>query len=110
MRLLNKRRTLQKTSRASGSSKTASELQISQDIAESIELDKQILIDRLNIQWSTKCFKLIRGLRESSAFPSVMKLGNVFASDSFSAANLFNSFFYSTFSPLINFVHLTERY
>ena len=47
----NERLTLQKKmSRASTSTKTASEHQISQDIAESFQLSKQIFFDRLNIQ------------------------------------------------------------
>ena len=71
---------------------------LSQQINDSIELDKLCFADKLNLDSPNSCFKLIRSLKNGSHLPSIMKFNDVTASTDYEKANLFNKFFGSTFS------------
>ena len=70
---------------------------------ESIELDKQIFIEKFNLSCSSHCFRLLRTLGFSKSLPSVMSYSGVPLSSSSEIANGFNTFFGSVFSPKIKY-------
>ena len=101
MHLLNQSRTNnRKMSRHPFNSALANKQKfLSQEINDSIELDKLCFADKLNLDSPNSCFKLIRSLKNGSHIPSTMKFKDVSASTDYEKANLFNKFFGSTFSP-----------
>ena len=77
--------------------------ELDKSLNESIELDKQIFIEKINLSCSSHCFRLLRTLGFSKSLPSVMSYSGVSLSSSSEIANGFNTFFGSVFSPKIKY-------
>ena len=77
--------------------------ELNNSLNESIELDKQIFIEKFNLSCSSHCFKLLRRLGFCKSLPSVMSYSGVSLSSSSEIANGFNTFFGSAFSPKIKY-------
>ena len=75
--------------------------ELNKSLNESIELDKQFFIEKLNLSCSSHCSKLLRTLGFSKFLPSVMSYSGVSLSSSSEIANGFNTFFGYVFSPKI---------
>ena len=68
------------------------------ELSESIEFDTSPLIEKCNLTSRNYCFKLLRTLKETSAFPPVMNYdGFTFSTDG-KKANAFNDFFSSVYT------------
>ena len=68
------------------------------ELLELIELDTSLLIEKCNLTSRNDCFKLLRTLKETSAFPSVINYDGVTFSTDDEKANAFNDFFSSVYS------------
>ena len=77
--------------------------ELDKSLNESIELDKQIFIEKFNLSCYSHCFRLLRTLGFSKSLPSVMSYSGVSLSSSSEIANGFNTFFGSVFSPKIKY-------
>ena len=77
--------------------------ELNKSLNESIELEKQIFIEELNLSCSSHCFRLLRTLGFSKSLPSVMSYSGVSLSSSSEIANGFNTFFGSVFSASIKY-------
>ena len=65
----------------------------------SIELEKQMFIQKFNLSCSFYCFRLLRTLGFGKSLPSVMSYSGMSQSSSSEIANGFNTFFGSVFCP-----------
>ena len=68
------------------------------ELSESIKLDTSFLIEKCNLTSRNDCFKLLRTLKEASAFPPLMNYDGVIFSTDDKKANAFNDFFSSVYS------------
>ena len=83
------------------------------ELSESIELDTRLLIEKFYFTSRKDCFKLLRTLKETSAFPSVMNYDGVtFLEDSYpfddENANALNEFF-SALSIVVKFMKMFQK-
>ena len=77
--------------------------ELNKSLNESIELDKQIFIEKVNFSYSSHCFKLLKTLGFSKHLFFVMSNSGVSLSSSSETANGFITFFGSVFSPKIKY-------
>ena len=73
--------------------------ELNKSLNESIELDKQIFIEKFNLSCSSHSFKLLKTLGSSNSLTFVMFNSGVSLSSNSEIANGFNTFFGSVFSP-----------
>ena len=94
MHLLNKSETIKRRLEKDSTLSDSLKMRESQkELSESIELDTSPLIEKCNLTSRNDCFKLVRTLQETSAFPPVMNYDGVSFSTDDKKAYAFNNFF-----------------
>ena len=72
---------------------------ITNEISESIELDKATFLDTINLTDIRHCFKYLRSMKTSSVYPSVLECNGYKAHSIVEKVNVFNNYFCSRFGP-----------
>ena len=103
MHLLNKSATIKRRLEKDWTLSDSLKMRESQtELSESIELGTSLLIEKCNLTSRNDCFKLLRNLKETSAFPPVMNYDGVSFSTDDKKANAFNDFFSSVYGCKIH--------
>ena len=108
MHLLNKSETIKRRLEKDWTLSDSLKMRESQKVlSESIELDTSLLIEKGNLTSRNDCLKLLRTLKETSPFPTVMNYDVVSFSTDDKKANAFNDFF--SLSIVVKFTKMFQQ-
>ena len=102
VRLINQKETTLRRFSREGSVLQAIKLsELLKELSESIELNKQLLINQFNLSLTTPCFKLLRSLGFSTNLPTTMFHNGATFNREFEIASEFNNYFASVFNDKV---------
>ena len=103
MHLLNKSETIKRSLQKDWALSDSLKMRENQkELSESIELDTSLLNKKCNLASRNDCSKLLRTLKETSAFSPLTNYDGVTFSTDYEMANPFNDFFSSVYSCKIH--------
>ena len=96
-----KKTTLRRLSREGSSLQAIKMRELSKELSESLELDKELFINQFNLSFTRHCFKLLRSLGFSTKLPTRMFHNGATFNKEFQIATEFNNYFAFVFNDKV---------